>query len=303
MKKFDLHIHTNMDCNLKCRHCYNNSGNCQSIRMPWEKLIEYLKFFNAFYKIEIHLEGGEIFLYQELLSAMNQLDNHILANTTITTNGTVCSNNQKVFDMLRRIGCLRISVEGHKQDIHGVIRDSSLKQVIENALFYQQHGIRVALRLTLHAFNQDSIFTEGIPYFEDLGFSRFQVYEFQSVGRGTSSTCLAVKNNFEKVLHDFADMGTVGEVKFMLADRRLYDIRKMGQMLTDKGVEVSNCIEENQLSIKTNGDMTVCPWEDQKVIANIFDLTEIQLKELLDRDIYIHQCEFCSRVSLRKVHA
>lgn len=302
MKKFDLHIHTNTDCNLRCRHCYNYSGSGQGIRMPLEKLIRYLKFFNAFYQSEIHLEGGEIFLYQELLSAMDQLGSELLAGITVTSNGTVRSSDPKILNMLRRIGCLRISVEGHKQDIHSAIRDSSLKQIARNALFYQQQGIPIALRITLHACNQDSIFKEGIPYFETLGFSRFQIYEFQSVGRGSSSIGLAVKYHFEKVLKDFADMETGAEVTLMLARRRRENIRKMEQMLAGKGVKVHYLEEANQLSVKANGDMTVCAWDGREVIANIFDLTEIELKELLDRHIYVHQCEFCSQVSLQKVH-
>ena len=47
MKEFDLHIHTNTDCNLRCRHCYNDSGAGAEAHIAIEDVIHYLRFFNT----------------------------------------------------------------------------------------------------------------------------------------------------------------------------------------------------------------------------------------------------------------
>lgn len=301
MKEFDLHIHTNTDCNLRCRHCYNDSGVGAEAHIAIEDVIHYLRFFNTAYKSDIHLEGGEIFLYPDLLVAMNKVEDEILKRITITTNGTIRNEDPSVIHMLRRIGNFRVSIEGHTQEIHGLVRNSDLRQVLRYALYYQEQKIPVTLRMTLHAGNQDTIFTEGIPYLSKLGFARFQIYEFQPVGRGAFAQ-MSVTRDFKQILRDFSKMQISGEAKLMLSTKRIQDVRKEQAMLADKGVEVNYLKVENSLSVSAEGDMAVCPWQEQDSIGNIFRLTEKELTELLEEDIYVHECSFCSRVFLRKVN-
>ena len=66
MEKLELHIHANTDCNLQCKHCYNNSGNYKNERMERKELYRYLTLFTDNYNCDIHLEGGELCLYPDV---------------------------------------------------------------------------------------------------------------------------------------------------------------------------------------------------------------------------------------------
>ena len=149
MKTIDLHIHSNTDCNLSCKHCYNNSGEGIKERIPLLELKRYLQLFSASYDCDIHLEGGEIFLYQELFDMLNTLDDRILKSITITTNGTLKPQNVDTISVLKKINTLRISVEGHTQEFHEKIRNSSLHSVLTNGIELLGMGINVVLRITL----------------------------------------------------------------------------------------------------------------------------------------------------------
>lgn len=141
--KIEVHLHTNDNCNLKCIHCYNKSGEGSAYNIPEiESLLKLIQYFCTAYEAEIHLEGGEIFLRPDLLHRMNSLPQETLQCVTITTNGTIRIDEPEIIDMLRKINALRISVEGHTDGQQRIVRGIDLEKVVEYALFYKEKGIQ-----------------------------------------------------------------------------------------------------------------------------------------------------------------
>lgn len=184
MNKVELHLHTNNNCNLRCAHCYNNSGEILSKNPDHDNIINTIQDICTNYDAEIHLEGGEIFLIPQLLKKMYCIPEKILKSITITTNGTIFTDDTSIINMLKKIKVLRVSVEGYNSLLHEEIRGGSFNAVIENARRYQELGIPVCIRITLNRMNYDGFVNNTIMGLYNMGFENFQVYEFQSVGRG-----------------------------------------------------------------------------------------------------------------------
>lgn len=97
--------------------------------------------------------------------------------------------------MFRKLHGLRISVEGHMDEQQRIVRGIPLKEVIEHASFYKEKNIPLWLRLTMTRLNYEHLLDETLLYYMDMEFQHFQVYEFQSVGRGKSNQDLLSIND------------------------------------------------------------------------------------------------------------
>lgn len=299
MENFDLHIHTNSNCNLSCKHCYNNSGARMAERLPLQDLYRYLLLFSENYICDIHLEGGEIFLYPEVFEILERMNEKMLKGITITTNGTVFIQNPRIISVLRRIGVLRISIEGHTQTIHEKVRNSCLEEVLSNAGFYQDQGINVIIRVTLNKYNERTLFHEGIGFLADNGFTKIQVYEFQEVGRGKKHD-LKITGSFHKILDDFAAITKPVHIQMMLSKRRIPEVNNYNWKNKDVIVKYNG--ERNELAVKANGNVTICSWDDENVIANFSRMTDSEILSFLSANHFTHDCSFCSKVVLQKVN-
>jgi len=299
MERFDIHIHTNNDCNLACKHCYNNSGARTVVRIDLESLYRYLMLFSKNYICDIHLEGGELFLYPEVFEVLDQLDESVLKSITITTNGTVFMKDSRVLNVLRKIGALRISIEGHTQSIHEKVRNSSLEEILSNAGIYQNQGANVVIRVTLNKYNEQTLFREGIRFLADKGFKKIQVYEFQAVGRGQAHD-LKIKSCFQEIFNRFVAIKEPVWIQMMLAERWIPEVSKFNW--ENKGVTVKYSSERNGLAIKANGNVTICPWDEESIIANFSKMTDSEILSFLSANCFVHNCLFCSKVTLQKVN-
>lgn len=306
--KIEVHLHTNDNCNLKCIHCYNKSGGESACNIPESGcLLELIRFFCTRYDVEIHLEGGEIFLRPELLRKMNELPLEMLQCITVTTNGTIRIEEPEIIDMLCKLQALRISVEGHTDEQQHMVRGIALKEVVENALFYKKEHIPVWMRLTLTCQNYEQLLAETLPYYMEMGFQDFQVYEFQSVGRGVSSAKqLAVDNrafcSFLEKLETWKEFPDKEELnlKFMFSSERENAVFSHEQKLKSNGLKVFKLPAEDGVSIHADGAVYLCAWDNDErhCILNVYkegiDCMEAKLKHMSLK----HSCSHCSTVCI-----
>lgn len=303
--KLEIHLHTNYSCNLNCEHCYNESGVNKKVVLPDDFVLTLLQLFCERYQAEFHLEGGEIFLRPDLLSAMDALSDEVLQCITITTNGTIRQQDNKVLSMLRRIGTLRISVEGHTNEHQRTIRGIDIDRVLDNAKFYLDSGVPVWLRVTLNQMNQDGFVNLTLPTLQTSGFNNIQVYEFQRVGRGRRAGIqLALDGSLSKFLNQlccYSDL-IIGHIKFMFPHRRLQEIKAFENQLVDKQYRVRYLEPEAGISIHADGEVFKCAWDNDVIhsLGNIFHLGVEGLFSLLGNTDLMHDCEHCSAVCIEK---
>ena len=301
-------MHTNDNCNLKCIHCYNSSGEKNACRIPnVNRILELIQYFCTEYDAEIHLEGGEIFLRPELFFEMNYLPIEILQCITITTNGTICIEQPEIINMLRKIYALRISVEGHTNKQQSFVRGIPLENVINHALFYKKKKIPIWIRITMTCQNWEHLLDETLPYYINLGFLNFQIYEFQAVGRGKYNIDkLAVNDDIfvlflEKLKIWRSFYGKVGlHLKFMFSSIRQELICSYKEQLEQNNLKVENISKGNGLSIHADGSVYLCAWDNEEnhCILNVyeedFSQTTLQLRQMN----LTHKCNHCSTICI-----
>lgn len=122
MQNIDVHLHTNYTCNLKCLHCYNRSGEGLPRFLPANVELNLIRFLCQNFVADIHLEGGEIFLYKESIATLAHCNSEELKCITITTNGSILIEDEVILKVLRNIALLRVSVEGHTNSLNKAVR-------------------------------------------------------------------------------------------------------------------------------------------------------------------------------------
>ena len=301
--QLEVHLHTNYSCNLRCGHCYNNSGGRNQEALPQQLVMGNITAFCPAYDVEFHLEGGEIFLCPELLERMDTFPDNILQRITITTNGTIQLESPRALSMLTRIGALRISVEGHTDNQQRTVRGIGLAPVLDTAAYYQQQGVPVVFRVTLSGANYDRFVEETIPGLMKQGCRTLQVYEFQQVGRGLSSgSQLALGKSIGELLIALETHGPFlnGSVKFMFPRERISEIYAHQEALGRSGFNVQLIVPENSMSIHADGGVYICPWDNDRSHC-LFNIKEMDLKSALrrlDQEDLTHTCRHCSAIRI-----
>lgn len=295
----EVHLHTNNTCNLQCLHCYNGSG-CRVVPeiLPVPFVIDCLKWFHEHYDVHFHLEGGEIFLREDILTAMNELPDEVLGRITITTNGTIAVHTPGILNMLRKLEVLRVSVEGHTDAQQQAVRRINLDNVLKNASFYRDAGVPVSLRVTLNRTNYDGFVTKTLPTLFELGFRQIQVYEFQQVGRGEHNHTLALDHGISRFLTELAlhPEQVTNSLRVMFPIGRRDELLEHNAALEQAGFTVSDVEPESSISIHANGDVYLCPWEDRpdRCVMNLLQTGLDGLDKKLEQMELVHTCGHCS---------
>lgn len=300
MQPIDVHIHTNTNCNLRCVHCYEDADfGCGRTVIDSSFEVKLIQFLCEHFCADIHLEGGEIFLEEELIQALLKLDMQMRKSITITSNGFFRMENADTLEVLRSILCLRISVEGHTDALHKKVRNCSLKTVLENARYYKDMGVNVVLRITLNTFNMNVMFSEVIPTLTNQGFADFQIYEMQSVGRGKASN-ICITGALDSFFHDWFLHPIKTNIKVSLAERRISEVKQYQAEFEEMGIIVEHTGSDSGIAVGADKTVRICAWD--MTSAPLAVLNENNLDELcgiIKSQDMPHTCEFCSKVVLK----
>jgi len=299
MQPIDVHVHTNTQCNLKCVHCYEEFDETKgkmSITDAFE--VSLVKYLCKNYDADIHLEGGELFLEERLIAALSILPVETLRKITVTSNGTIRLHTEAALQALRSIGCLRISVEGHTEDLHRSIRGYSLMPILDNAIFYKNQGIPMVMRITLNSLNAKGLFSETIPALESIGFNKFQIYEIQPVGRAKNSNyCLA--GSLDDFFNDWLKNPAKSNVKVSLPNKRAGEVQRLASKLEQAGITAKNAGNAASISVGVDGSIRLCAWDMiSKPLAFINEANLYELDNIIYSQNVPHICGYCSRVVL-----
>jgi radical SAM protein with 4Fe4S-binding SPASM domain len=171
-------------CNLRCVHCYNDSGPgrpCNDLTMAQAKaIIDDLAQFGV---PSILFSGGEPLLRHDLFELIEYAVGQGV-RTVISTNGTLIDA-----DKAREIKRLGVSYVGISLDGIGPINDKfrgvsgAFERAVRGIRNCQAAGVRIGLRLTLTQRNAQDI--DGLfDFFEAQGIERACFYHLVPSGRG-----------------------------------------------------------------------------------------------------------------------
>jgi len=299
MQPIDVHIHTNTQCNLRCIHCYEDSDKTIKMKISNKFELQLVEYLCGNYAADIHLEGGEVFLEEELIKTLGNLSNENLKSITITTNGLKRTHDQKTLRVLSSISCLRISVEGHTDSLHRAVRKCALQSILDNARYYKGLGVRVVLRITLNRLNMNTIFAETIPALEKLGFDEFQIYELQPVGRAKTAN-IYIETPLTAFYEDWLEHPSNTKIKVSLPERRINETVEYIARLHKINV-VEHYVDDNaSISIGVDGFVRICPWDlHSKPLIQITEKNIANLEGVIKFQHTPHECEHCTRIVLK----
>jgi len=172
------------ECNLKCVHCYNDSGAGKSCNeVTTEKAKTVLDDLAGFGVPSVLFSGGEPLMRSDLFELIKYAG-QVGLRTVISTNGTLITA-----DAAKRIRDCGVSYVGISLDGVGQINDKfrgvkgAFDKAVEGIRNCTTVGVRVGLRLTLTKRNVENV-KSLFDFFEAEAIERACFYHFVPIGRG-----------------------------------------------------------------------------------------------------------------------
>jgi len=171
-------------CNLKCVHCYNDSGadrSCNDISTQDAKGV--LDDLAGFGVPSVLFSGGEPLMRKDLFELIGYAGDKGL-RTVISTNGTLIDKEAANTIKERGVSYVGISLDGIggvNDKFRGV--EGAFERAVKGIDNCKEAGIRVGLRLTLTKRNVEDI-DELFEFLENKGIERACFYHLVPSGRG-----------------------------------------------------------------------------------------------------------------------
>lgn len=299
----NVHIYVTPICNIHCRHCYYDAvqNADESNMLTLKQLQSILTEISTNYDADFHVEGGELFLRNNISSLFENISQTALNQITITSNGTI--NLTPHLHYLKKINCLRISVCGHTDEMQQSLRGINIAPVLKNIRIAVKEELPLTLRMTLQKRYYVKLLSESLQYFyREENVENFSLYEYQSVGRGKEldEQCLLSNDDCEKILallehEDYKGMN----LSISLTEQRRQLVEQYEERLIQWGYEVEYLPKEQSLTINYDGTMGICAWNVGNDVIGVYT-TDVE-SIIKNVDLY-HSCEHCSAIVIRKKH-
>jgi len=289
-KRLNVHLYVTPICNLKRKHCYYEAKDMK-YNLDDILSIEELKYIIVNlvdnYDVYFDIEGGELFLRDDIEKLFLSLDDKYLNRITITTNGTINFDTTQFY--LKKLDEFRISFESDNNNIQKQIRGIGLEGPLKLAKDLLKNRIEPTIRVTIHKFNFNDIINL-IDFYKNMGFKKFSFYEFQTIGYGIENQELALNDNDFILLID-----TINHLNFTDIDIK-FSFSKVRQQYKNKitNLNIIDFGNVDSLTIDYNGDIGVCPWQKDRFDKFNMNSFNKLIKEKINNDLLSHECNYCS---------
>lgn len=302
-KKLYVHLYVTTKCNLACKHCYSAYIEKNAKELSLEQIVYFIRRLEQRYNAFFDVEGGEIFLRQDINRLLSMLTESERQKITITTNGTILAKVDPLY--LKQLDEFRVSVEGHTTELQENIRGVSLLPIMKNCEEWLKQNIPVEIRMTIHRKNYQYI-QEACQYYMQLGVRRFSFYEFQPVGRGEkfAEEYNLDAESFEIVLQQLCSLvqfrPPVDWIKFSITSQRGNLLEKNQNRLESSKFEIEDISVIPTLTINSSGKLGICPWNisDQTIEITSLEEFEDKVDEIVKLQRGRHTCNHCSSFRL-----
>jgi len=288
-KRLNIHLYVTPICNLKCIHCYYEAKDINfhinkmiSIDDMKYIIINLIDNYDAYFDIE----GGELFLRDNIYTLFDSLDKKYLNRLTLTTNGTVKFNINSNY--LKYLDEFRISFEGDNDILQERIRGIKLDKPLNLALKLLKYNIMPTIRITIHKYNYKNI-GKIIDFFYSYGFIKYSFYEFISTGRGKKHKDLELDKKEFLILSSQIKELNRNDISYK------FSFPKKRAIYFENYLDISGV---DSLTINYNGDIGICPWQIGQDIFAKFE--KDNFLNIIDRNL-LHQCNYCSFIRITNV--
>lgn len=158
--EFILQFHISDQCNLRCKHCYQE--NYSSNQLKYEEIIDILEQFKEFLleknlKGHINLTGGEPLVNPDFFKILDYIaSNKENYSFAILTNGTLIT--EKIAEKISKYNpqYVQISIDGDKKTHEKIRGKGTLEKAIQGIQNLNQYGVYTSISFTAHKKNYKS---------------------------------------------------------------------------------------------------------------------------------------------------
>ncbi|MDP2763044.1 MAG: radical SAM protein [Enterobacteriaceae bacterium] len=266
-----IQLNITNQCNLRCKHCFNDSGIKNTNELTDEEIFNILNYFLSKKIVCITFGGGEALMHNKIFDFIKYAKKRN-GQITLLSNGLVV--NKSVANKLYKSGIfrMRISLDGSNKKINDFIRSkgsfdgavSALKNLLSVPI------PEVAVMTTINKYNYDDL-ENIIKLLIKIGIKDVKFIPTISEGRAKKDfNKYILAGNFMKLLLKKKE-DLVKKYKkhiYISIDSPLEAI-----IHKTNNKELQNCgpclIGQVFLGIKSNGDIFTCPMLDNVIIGNV----------------------------------
>lgn len=181
-------------CNLRCGHCYRNSGRQQSNELPLKVLIPIIEEFSKIGVRVVELTGGEPTFYREFDRALEVCVNcfHLVA---VVSNGYFF-NEERIAEMVkfRNKIVVQIDLDGPNPEIHAQIRGSRASFYKAASAIQKLTNNGIIVRAVMNLFSGNFAYIEDVCCLaKKLGATAFSASPILDIGRGKTMQGLSIE--------------------------------------------------------------------------------------------------------------
>lgn len=278
---YQLAFEVTNDCQLRCKHCYNEAGMKRKGELKSEEIIDIMRQFKYLGGTSVLLTGGEVFLKNGIENILKYACSNFF-RIVILSNGYSIS--EEIFQILEKNKekiAIQISIDGMKEN-HDYIRGVSgaFEKTIGNVKRLISNEIAVSIGFTLNDINEQDL-KSVVEYSKELGCSSINIGAVSKIGRAVYNNISSDNsiNRFEVLLNE---MRTLYEDEEFKVGRSEEDLQEEKKEPVNKFPNTCGA-GYRILHVFADGKLGICP-SSRAVFSriNLGNLKETRLAEILD---------------------
>lgn len=166
---FQLSFEVTNQCQLKCKHCYNESGRKRDKEFEIHQIIDILEQYKKLGGTSVMLTGGELFLKKDVFKLLKYVYDNFMKIVLFSNAYTLSDELLNLLGAMKNKIVIQVSLDGMEEQ-HDLVRGvlGAFSKTVENIKRLVQREIAVCIGTTLNDSNKKDI--EGIvKYAKELG--------------------------------------------------------------------------------------------------------------------------------------
>ncbi|NID13500.1 radical SAM/SPASM domain-containing protein [Fibrivirga algicola] len=240
---FTIQVHLTNRCNIRCSHCYVESGKPFNNELGKEDWIEIIKAVAAYHEnVHLSISGGEPLTVPWLLDFVEEAYSQFGCSISMLTNAMLWTNEfaKKVSPYLEQVS---VSFDGSTEEVHDKIRGhGAYKKALKGLYIIAENGIPITLNMTLMRSNRENLLNNMVSFVDGLPFMvNVEIANYILEGRGLANT-------HEPLTHK----------EFVTTLNIITPQLLRGNFVPSKIAKRSNCGYGTSLAIYANGSVSPC---------------------------------------------
>ena len=245
-------------CNLRCLHCFNNSGIPHPNELSTEEILSLLDTLGGMGVFHVTFTGGEPLLHPDVFTII-ECARKVPMSVDIFTNGTLI--NEDMVRKFKKIGIRRfnISVDSVDEVVHDTFRGKkgALKQTLHTINLLKEEGFAVKISISLNQLNKNKII-DILKYFKENNLTDFDVMPVRYSGRGVNGLAVSLDEYYHSLIEQF----TYLKREFPEGITKIREKKQEGCS-----------IGRDSIGIKSDGTVMPCPGCDRgPFLGNVRDI-------------------------------